>query len=57
MYAHVSTGGTVTFRYDYPMNGRRETVVLGRYGAKGITLAIACEKCLEVHRMASLPQI
>ena len=25
MYVHVSVSGTVTFRYDYRLNGRRET--------------------------------
>ena len=50
MYAHVSASGTVTFRYDYRLNGRRETVVLGRFGPKGITLAIAREKCLDARR-------
>lgn len=53
MYAHVSSSGTVTFRYDYRLNGRRETVVIGRYGAKGISLAIAREKCLEARRTVS----
>tara|TARA_A100001391_G_scaffold37386_1_gene20516 strand:+ start:11780 stop:13036 length:1257 start_codon:yes stop_codon:yes gene_type:complete len=53
MYAHVSASGTVTFRYDYRLNGRRETVVLGRYGAKGITLAVAREKCLDAHKAVS----
>jgi NAD(P)H dehydrogenase (quinone) len=31
MYVLVSTTGTVSFRLDYRLNGRRETVVLGRY--------------------------
>lgn len=41
MYAHVSSSGTVTFRYDYRLNGRRETILLGRYGKVGISLAVA----------------
>ncbi|WP_417462984.1 tyrosine-type recombinase/integrase [Kordiimonas sp.] len=53
MYAHVSASGTVTFRYDYRLNGRRETVVLGRFGPKGITLAIAREKCLDARKAVS----
>ena len=28
MYAHVSASGLVTFRLDYRLNGRRETVML-----------------------------
>ncbi len=27
MYVTVSPGGTVTFRYDYRLNGRRETLI------------------------------
>ena len=27
IYAHVSTSGLVTFRLDYRLNGRRETVL------------------------------
>lgn len=30
MYVTVSKTGTVTFRYDYRLNGRRETLTLGR---------------------------
>lgn len=54
MYAYVATSGTVTFRYDYRLNGRRETVVLGRYGRSGgISLATAREKCLDARRTVS----
>lgn len=37
MYVAVSTTGTVTFRYDYRLNGRRETLTIGRYGSSGIS--------------------
>lgn len=40
MYVTVSPSGTVTFRYDYRLNGRRETLTLGRYGPAGISLAM-----------------
>ena len=43
MYATVSPVGTITFRYDYRLHGRRETLTLGRYGADGISLAKARE--------------
>ncbi len=33
MYVTVSTAGTVAFRYDYRLNGRRETLTIGRYDA------------------------
>ncbi|MCL2876749.1 MAG: tyrosine-type recombinase/integrase [Betaproteobacteria bacterium] len=31
MYVTVSPAGAITFRYDYRLNGRRETLTLGRY--------------------------
>lgn len=31
MYVSVSTTGTKSFRYDYRINGRRETLTIGRY--------------------------
>ncbi|WP_313027026.1 tyrosine-type recombinase/integrase [Pseudomonas lopnurensis] len=51
MYVTVSPGGTVTFRYDYRLNGRRETLTIGRYGPAGISLAMAREKLLDAKRM------
>ena len=50
MYVTVSTAGTVTFRYDYRLNGRRETLTIGRYGAGGISLALAREKLLDAKK-------
>lgn len=50
MYAHVTTSGAVTFRLDYRLNGRRETVTLGRYGAGGLSLALARERCIDARR-------
>ena len=50
MYVYVSTGGAVSFRYDYRFNGRRETVTLGRYGRAGLTLAQARERLIEVKK-------
>jgi len=35
----------------YRINGRRETLVIGKYGRDGISLAIAREKCLDARRM------
>ncbi len=32
MYVLVKSSGALTFRYDYRINGRRETVTLGQYG-------------------------
>jgi integrase len=50
MYVTVSTTGTVTFRYDYRLNGRRETLTIGRYGATGISLALAREKLIDAKK-------
>jgi len=50
MYVTVSPAGTVTFRYDYRLNGRRETRTIGRYGPDGLSLARARERCLEARR-------
>jgi len=50
MYVTVSPVGTVTFRYDYRLNGRRETLTIGRYGPDGLSLARARERCLEARR-------
>lgn len=50
MYVTVSTTGTVTFRYDYRLNGRRETLTIGRYGPSGISLTMAREKLLDAKK-------
>jgi len=50
MYVTVSPGGTVTFRYDYRLNGRREMLTLGRYGPAGISLARARELLLDARK-------
>ena len=50
MYVTVSPANTVTFRYDYRLNGRRETLTIGRYGPAGISLAMARELLLEARK-------
>ena len=51
MYVTVSPKGTITFRLDYRLNGRRETLTVGRYGTKdGISLLMARERCMEARR-------
>ncbi|TIR54841.1 MAG: site-specific integrase, partial [Mesorhizobium sp.] len=39
--------------YDYRVNGRRETVTLGRYGEGGISLAEARDRCLAARKMVA----
>ena len=50
MYAVVKPSGVIIFRYDYRLNGRRETLTIGRFGADGTTLAAAREQCLGARR-------
>lgn len=50
MYVTVSAVGTIVFRYDYRINGRRETLTLGRYGPGGISLALARERLLDARK-------
>lgn len=38
MYVRVMPTGTISFRLDYRLNGRRESVHLGKYGRHGISL-------------------
>ena len=44
LYAMVLASGVVSFRFNYRINGRQETLVLGRYGRDGLSLAEAREK-------------
>jgi hypothetical protein len=50
MYVVVAPSGTVTFRLDYRLNGRRETVTLGQYGPAALSLARAREKTIDARR-------
>lgn len=50
MYVRVMPSGAVSFRLDYRINGRRETVYIGKYGRDGISLVRARELCLDARR-------
>ncbi len=50
LYFFVSSSGSVSFRFAYRLNDRRETVTLGKYGPAGLYLARAREKCLDARR-------
>ena len=51
LYVVVTPRGTISFRMDYRLNGRRETLTIGRYGLKdGISLLMARERCMEARR-------
>lgn len=51
LYAAVRPAGSISFRYNYSIHGRQETVSFGRYGNDGITLAEACERLGEAKKM------
>lgn len=53
LYVVVTPKGTISFRYNYRLNGRQETLVLGRYGPDGITLAEARERLLAAKKLVS----
>ena len=51
LYVVVTPRGTISFRMDYSLNGRRETLTIGRYGTKdGISLLMARERCMEARK-------
>lgn len=53
MYVVVQPSGAIVFRYDYRLNGRRETLTLGRYGPEGLSLARARENLIDAKRAIS----
>lgn len=53
LYVHVSITGVLSFRFDYRLNGRRETLTFGTYGAAGLSLALAREKLVDAKRTVS----
>lgn len=53
MYVVVQPSGAIVFRYDYRLNGRRETLTLGRYGPEGLSLARARERLIDAKRAIS----
>lgn len=53
LYVAVTETGTVSFRYNYSINGRQETVTFGRFGVGGITLSEARELLGEAKKMVA----
>ncbi|WP_256080985.1 site-specific integrase [Massilia sp. YIM B04103] len=51
MYVAVLSSGTLSFRLNYRINGRQETLVIGRYGRGGLTLQEAREKLGEAKKL------
>ena len=50
LYAMVAASGGISFRYNYRVNGRQETVTLGRYGVGGMSLREAREALAEARK-------
>lgn len=53
LYVAVTPAGTISFRYNYSIYGRQETVTFGRYGVGGVTLAEARERLNEAKKMVA----
>jgi hypothetical protein len=53
LYVAVLTSGSVSFRYNYSINGRQETITFGCYGVGGISLAEARERLNEAKWMVA----
>ncbi|MAS96481.1 MAG: integrase [Hirschia sp.] len=51
LYVAVTPAGGKVFRYDYRVNGRRETLTIGRYGRYGISLAVARERLIDAKKL------
>ncbi|MYM22599.1 tyrosine-type recombinase/integrase [Duganella sp. FT135W] len=50
LYVAVLPSGGISFRFNYRVNGRQETVTLGRYGIGGMTLAEARSALAEARK-------
>ncbi len=51
LYVAITPAGAISFRYNYSINGRQETITFGRYGVGGITLSEAREQLGEAKKM------
>ncbi|WP_456085610.1 Arm DNA-binding domain-containing protein [Methylomonas albis] len=53
LYVAITPAGSISFRYNYSINGRQETITFGRYGVGGITLAEARERLGDAKRVVA----
>ncbi|WP_434803504.1 tyrosine-type recombinase/integrase [Mannheimia pernigra] len=53
LYVAVTPKGTISFRYDYRINRRKETLTIGKYGADGINLSEARGKLMHTRKLVS----
>ncbi len=53
LYVFVTKTGIISFRYDYRINNRRETLTIGKFGSFGITLKEAREQLAEAKKLVA----
>lgn len=53
LYVAVTAAGSISFRYNYSINGRQKTITFGRCGVSGITLPEAREQLGEAKKMVA----
>lgn len=51
LYVAVTPAGSISFRYNYALNGRNETLTIGKYGVGGMTLAEARDRLHDAKRL------
>lgn len=51
LYVAITPAGSISFRYNYSIHGRQETITFGHYGVGGIMLAEARERLGEAKKM------
>ena len=51
LYVAVLPSGGISFRYNYRLNGRQETLTIGKYGVGGLTLAEARKRLDEAKKL------
>lgn len=51
LYVMVLPSGSISFRFNYRISGRQETLTLGRYGADGMSLQAARERLNEARKL------
>jgi len=51
LYVAITPAGSISFRYNYSIHGRQETITFGRYDVGGITLVEARERLGEAKKM------
>ncbi|SPB16624.1 integrase [Caballeronia novacaledonica] len=53
LYVAITPAGSISFRYNYSINGRQATLTFGRYGVGGITLSEARERLNEAKKLVA----